>query len=93
MINKYIASPRLKLLLSSAVLISTTTFGLTGCNTEGAAEGLVPVQAAQNPADLWWNVPDPDFTQNEEMPVITLRGEQTLILAVGKAHFYHTSTQ
>ena len=62
-----------------------STLLASGCNTEGAAEGLVPdTQQSIHPDEMWWNIPIPDLSQSQEKPQITLNGNNVIILQRGE---------
>ncbi|WP_448211681.1 alpha/beta fold hydrolase [Colwellia sp. MEBiC06753] len=71
---------------SCLAVVSFIVMALTACNTEGVAEGLVPQLAPPDPQTLWWNVPTPDFTINDQKPVIELAGARTVLLTLGDTY-------
>ena len=80
--NKKFLLGKKKLLLATTL---STLFALSGCNTEGVAEGLEPLpDGPVDPSTLWWNVPAPDLTTDAEKPEIILNGELVSLLNVGE---------
>ncbi|NMP31621.1 DUF5011 domain-containing protein [Thalassotalea sp. M1531] len=57
---------------------------LNGCNTEGAAEGLVPTTQTIAPEDIWWKVPFPDLETSDGDPDLTLVGQNIEILNINE---------